>query len=79
MSGAIPSLPQYAFMAWCSVKRSTGTTLLYLVSGPCSRTVALNRTGCFRPQMETWRSAYSVLCVTKRYPFRVPFRVVVDG
>jgi len=26
MSGAIPPLPQYAFMAWYS-KRSTGTTL----------------------------------------------------
>jgi hypothetical protein len=26
MSGAIPPLPQYAFMAWCSVK-SIGTTL----------------------------------------------------
>jgi hypothetical protein len=26
MRGAIPPLPQYAFMAWCSVK-STGTTL----------------------------------------------------
>jgi len=21
------SIPQYAFMAWCSVKRNTGTTL----------------------------------------------------
>jgi hypothetical protein len=31
MSGAIPPLPQYAFMAWCLVKkrRSTGTTLPY--------------------------------------------------
>jgi hypothetical protein len=26
MSGAIPPLTQYAFIAWCSVK-STGTTL----------------------------------------------------
>jgi hypothetical protein len=26
MSVAIPPLPQYAFMAWCSVKESTGTT-----------------------------------------------------
>jgi hypothetical protein len=26
MSGAIPPLPQYALMAWCSVK-STGTAL----------------------------------------------------
>jgi hypothetical protein len=26
MSGVIPPLPQYAFMAWCLVK-STGTTL----------------------------------------------------
>jgi hypothetical protein len=28
MRGAIPLLPQYAFMARCSVKKSTGTTLL---------------------------------------------------
>jgi hypothetical protein len=27
MSGAIPSLPQYVFMEWCSVKKSTGTIL----------------------------------------------------
>jgi len=27
MSGAIHQLPQYAFMAWWSVKNSTGTTL----------------------------------------------------
>jgi hypothetical protein len=27
MSGAIPPIPQYEFMAWCSVKKSTGTTL----------------------------------------------------
>jgi hypothetical protein len=28
MHGAVPSLPQYAFMAWCSVKeKSTGITL----------------------------------------------------
>jgi hypothetical protein len=27
MSGAIPPLTQYAFMAWCSVKRSTGIAL----------------------------------------------------
>jgi hypothetical protein len=24
MSGAIPPLPQYAFMAWCSVKKAQG-------------------------------------------------------
>jgi hypothetical protein len=29
MSGAILPLPQYDFMEWCSVKKSTGTTLLY--------------------------------------------------
>jgi hypothetical protein len=28
MNGAIPTLPQYAFMAWCLVKKSTGKTLL---------------------------------------------------
>jgi hypothetical protein len=27
MGGAVPSLPQYAFMAWCSFRGSTGTTL----------------------------------------------------
>jgi len=27
MSGAIPPLPQYAFIVLCSVKKSTGTTL----------------------------------------------------
>jgi len=27
MSGAIPPLPRYAFIAWCSVKKSKGTTL----------------------------------------------------
>jgi hypothetical protein len=27
MGGAIPPFPQYAFMAWCSVRGSTGTTL----------------------------------------------------
>jgi hypothetical protein len=32
MSGAIFPLPQYAFMAWCSV-RSTGTTLPLLLPG----------------------------------------------
>jgi hypothetical protein len=27
MHEAIPPLPQYTFMAWCSVKKITGTTL----------------------------------------------------
>jgi hypothetical protein len=27
MRGAISPLLQYAFMAWCSIKKSTGTTL----------------------------------------------------
>jgi hypothetical protein len=30
MSGAIPPLPQYAFMAWCSVKIQ-GQLYLYLI------------------------------------------------
>jgi hypothetical protein len=32
MSGVIPPLPQYAFMAWCSVK-NTGTTLYLPLRG----------------------------------------------
>jgi len=27
MSATIPPFPQYTFMGWCSVKKSTGTTL----------------------------------------------------
>jgi hypothetical protein len=27
MGGAVPPLPQYAFIVWCSVRGSTGTTL----------------------------------------------------
>jgi hypothetical protein len=29
-TGAILSLPQYAFMAWCSVKKAQGQVCLYL-------------------------------------------------
>jgi len=29
MREAIPPLPQYAFMAWWSVKESTGTTFVF--------------------------------------------------
>jgi len=28
---AVPPLPQYAFMAWCSVRESTGTTSKYIM------------------------------------------------
>jgi hypothetical protein len=31
MSGAIHPLPQYAFMAWCSVKKAQGQLYLYLL------------------------------------------------
>jgi hypothetical protein len=39
MRGAIPPLPQYAFMAWYSVE-STGITLLYFTLLPISTTTA---------------------------------------
>jgi hypothetical protein len=32
MREAIPQLPQYAFMTWCSAKNSTGTTLPFTLS-----------------------------------------------
>jgi len=35
MSAAITPFPQYAFMAWCSIKKSTGT-ILSLPLGGCS-------------------------------------------
>jgi hypothetical protein len=34
MCGAIPPFPQYAFMAWCSIKKSTGTIHLTLIGHP---------------------------------------------
>jgi len=34
MSEAIPPLSKYAFMAWCSVKKSTGTTLRLSLVNP---------------------------------------------
>jgi hypothetical protein len=32
MHGAIPPLPQYAFMVWCSVKKAQGLLYLCLLS-----------------------------------------------
>jgi len=29
MGGAVPPLPHFAFMAWCSVRESTGTTFTF--------------------------------------------------
>jgi len=31
MRGAVPSFPQYAFVTWCWVKKSTGQLCLYLI------------------------------------------------
>jgi len=33
MGEATPSLPQYAFIAWCSVKAQGGQLYLYLSTG----------------------------------------------
>jgi hypothetical protein len=56
MSGAIPPFPQYAFMAWCSVERSTGATLLllYLLREEHRLRVSENRVlrGIFGPKRE---------------------------
>jgi hypothetical protein len=34
MGGAIPPLPQYAFMMWCQDKKRTGTALSLLLTLP---------------------------------------------
>jgi hypothetical protein len=34
MGGAVPPLPQYAFMAWCSVRGSTGTGSIVSINEP---------------------------------------------
>jgi hypothetical protein len=42
MGESISPLPQYAFMAWCSVKRNTGTTLPFTFTLP-SETIFVRR------------------------------------
>jgi len=32
MRGAIPPLPQYSFMAWCTVKKAQGQFYLFIFS-----------------------------------------------
>jgi hypothetical protein len=44
MSGAIPPLPQYVFMAWCSVK-SRGT-ILHLYDAPKAYLICNYPLGC---------------------------------
>jgi len=41
MSGAIPLLPQYTFMAWCSVK-AQGQLYLYLKTLPAETALRCN-------------------------------------
>jgi hypothetical protein len=67
MSGAIPPLPQYAFMAWCSVRRSTGTTLqrLYVHARSVSP-------GTVQQVMPTVLMAVVCLTATKFEPFIFP-------
>jgi hypothetical protein len=43
MRGAIPPLPQYDFMAWCSVK-STGTILPFTAEETSAHTQCLRET-----------------------------------
>jgi hypothetical protein len=44
MYGTLPPLPQYAFMAWCSVKKKEGQEQLYLYFIYPYPTVALTTT-----------------------------------
>jgi hypothetical protein len=49
MRGTTPQLPQYAFMAWCSVKkRSTGTTLPLPLHIPLRRMVKMRNTNIYK-------------------------------
>jgi len=42
MSGAIPPLPQYAFMAWCWVKRKHSDNFTFYLTLLISRILYLN-------------------------------------
>jgi hypothetical protein len=68
MSGAIPPLPQYAFMAWCSVTKNTGTSLpLPLVKLRCYKMMGLEKEA---------RNAYRIL---KRKPLeKRPLRILTQ-
>jgi hypothetical protein len=51
MLGSVPPLPQYASMAWCSVKKSTGTTLSFTFIS-----TERNSTVQYLQIWEAWRS-----------------------
>jgi hypothetical protein len=53
MSGAVPPLPQYAFMGWCSAKKAQGQLLSY------RRIMANNELG--RKWKETVRFIFKVV------------------
>jgi hypothetical protein len=55
MSGAIHPLPQYAFMAWCSVK-TQGQLYLYLTSWVYDRTTADSSSLNNYARLNTWKS-----------------------
>jgi hypothetical protein len=71
MGGAVPSLPQYAFMAWCSVSGSTGTilplpfyltvsrTALGLIEAPILRVTVAISVGVLRTGREADHSSPS--------------------
>jgi hypothetical protein len=42
MGGAVSPLPQYAFMAWCSVRGSTGTLPLHHHQNPTKNDLVEN-------------------------------------
>jgi hypothetical protein len=51
MRGAIPPLPQYAFMAWCSVKKSQGHVYLYLYLYLCGHSIGIVKVLIWKTQL----------------------------
>jgi hypothetical protein len=63
MRGAIPLLPQHAFMAWCSVKKSTGTTLPL----PLEITYIIVFVFSSTPISEEWITSLHAICMHLRF------------
>jgi hypothetical protein len=64
MCGAIPPLPQYASMAWCSVKKSTETTLPLPPFYPRQKPQSLILRGTYELKVSV-HEVHTVICIPK--------------
>jgi hypothetical protein len=64
MRGAITPLPQYAFMMWCSVKKSTITNLQWFIRSQGSSVSVSTRLRAGRPGFDSRQGLGDILLFT---------------